>query len=73
MSGVSRPGFDAVLTPWSKGCGKETVVMGPPSKYTSEFRHRAIEEVLDRGRTVTAVAASLPITTPETLRRWVVR
>lgn len=42
------------------------------SKYRHEFRRRAIEEVLDRGRTVTEVAMSLSITTPATLRRWVV-
>ncbi len=39
--------------------------MARPSKYTPEFRRRAIEEVLDRGRTVTEVAKSLSITTPE--------
>ena len=47
--------------------------MAPPSKYTPEFRRRAIEEVLDRERTVTEVARALSITTPETLRRWVVQ
>ena len=45
--------------------------MARPSKYTPESRRRAIEEVLDRGRTLTEVASSLAITTPETLRRWV--
>ena len=47
--------------------------MGRLSKYTPEFRRRAIEEVLDRNRTVTEVAHSLSITTPETLRRWVIQ
>jgi transposase-like protein len=47
--------------------------MARPSKYTPELRRRAVEEVLDRGRTVTEVANSLSITTPETLRRWVVQ
>ena len=39
--------------------------MARPSKYTPEFRRRAIEEVLDRERTVTEVARALSITTPE--------
>lgn len=43
------------------------------SKYTSEFRRRAVEKVLERNRTVTEVAHSLSITTPETLRRWVIQ
>ena len=47
--------------------------MARPSNYTPEFRRRAIEEVLDRDRTVTEVARALSITTPETLRRWVVQ
>ena len=47
--------------------------MARPSKYTAEFRRRAVEEVLDRERTVTEVARALSITTPETLRRWVVQ
>ena len=47
--------------------------MARPSKYTPAFRRRAVEEVLDRQRTVTEVAHSLSMTTPETLRRWVVR
>jgi transposase len=47
--------------------------MARPSKYTPELRRRAIEEVLDRDRKVAEVAASLGITTPETLRRWVVQ
>lgn len=47
--------------------------MARPSKYTSELRRRAIEEVLDRDRKVTEVARSLGITAPETLRRWVVQ
>ena len=47
--------------------------MARPSKYTPEFRRRAVEEVLDRQRTVTEVANSLSMTTPETLCRWVIR
>jgi len=47
--------------------------MARPSKYTPELRRRAVEEVLDRDRTVTEVARSLSITTPETLRRWVIQ
>ena len=47
--------------------------MARPSKYTAEFRRRAVEEVLDWDRTVTEVARALSMTTPETLRRWVVR
>ena len=47
--------------------------MARPSKYTAEFRRRAIEEVLDRERSVTEVARALSITTPETLRRWVIQ
>lgn len=47
--------------------------MARPSKYTAEFRRRAVEEVLDRDRKVVDVARSLSITTPETLRRWVVQ
>ena len=44
--------------------------MARPSKYTSEFRRRAVEGVLDHNRTVIKVGHSLSITTPETLRRW---
>lgn len=47
--------------------------MARPSKYTPEFRRRAVEEVLDRDRKVAEVAKALAITTPETLRRWVVQ
>ena len=47
--------------------------MARPSKYTPEFRRRAVEEVLDRERTVTEVAQALSITSPETLRRWVIQ
>lgn len=47
--------------------------MARPSSYAPEFRRRAVEEVLDRGRTVTEVAKSLSMRTPETLRRWVVQ
>ena len=31
-----------------RAAGKETAVMARPSKYTPEFRRRAVEEVLDR-------------------------
>ena len=47
--------------------------MARPSKYTSEFQRRAVEEVLDRNNTVTEAAHSLSITTPETFRRWVIQ
>jgi len=47
--------------------------MARPSKYTAEFRRRAVEEVLDRDRPVTEVARALSITSPETLRRWVIQ
>lgn len=47
--------------------------MARPSKYTPELRRRAVEEVLHRDRTVTEVARSLSIATPETLRRWVIQ
>ena len=46
--------------------------MARPSKYTAEFRRRAVEEVLDRDA-VTEVARALSITTPETLRRWAIQ
>jgi len=47
--------------------------MARPSKYTSELRRRAVEEVLDRDWSVTEVARSLGIATPESLRRWVIQ
>ncbi len=47
--------------------------MGRPRKYSEELRHRAIDEVLERDRKVPEVAKQLGITTPETLRRWVVQ
>ncbi len=47
--------------------------MACPSKYTSELRRRAVEEVLDRDRSVTEVARSLGIATPESVRRWVIQ
>ena len=47
--------------------------MARPSKYTSELRRRAVEEVLDRDRSVTDVAKSLGIATPESVRRWVIQ
>ncbi len=52
------------------GRGKETAVMGRPSKYPPELRRRAIEEVIDRGRKISEVAAQLGIGSPETLRNW---
>jgi len=42
--------------------------MARPSKYISELRRRAVEEVLDRDRSVTEVARSLGIATPESVR-----
>ena len=47
--------------------------MGRPRKYSDEFRRRAIDEVLERDRKVPEVAKQLGVTTPETLRRWVVQ
>ena len=47
--------------------------MGRPGKYSDELRRRAIDEVLERDRKVPEVAKQLGITTPETLRRWVVQ
>jgi transposase len=47
--------------------------MGRPRKYSGELRRRAIDEVLERDRKVPEVAEQLGITTPETLRRWVVQ
>ena len=45
--------------------------MGRPKKYSDEFRRRAVDEVLERGRKIGEVASSLGITSNETLRRWV--
>ena len=45
--------------------------MPSPKKYPDEFRRRAIDEVLERGRKIAEVAGQLGITSPETLRRWV--
>ena len=47
--------------------------MARSSKYTPEFRRRAVDEVLDRDRRLVDVARSLSIASPETLRRWVVQ
>ena len=47
--------------------------MARPRKYSDELRRRAIDEVLERDRKVPDVAKQLGITTPETLRRWVVQ
>ncbi len=47
--------------------------MGRPRKYSDELRPRAIDEVLERDRKVPDVAKQLGITSPETLRRWVVQ
>jgi transposase len=47
--------------------------MGRPRKYSAELRRRAVDEVLERDRKVPDVAKQLGITTPETLRRWVVQ
>jgi transposase len=45
--------------------------MARPKKYPDEFRRRAVDEVLERGRKIAEVAGQLGITSPETLRRWV--
>jgi transposase len=45
--------------------------MARPKKYSDEFRRRAVDEVLERGRKIPEVAGQLGITSPETLRRWV--
>jgi transposase len=45
--------------------------MASPKKYPDEFHRRAVDEVLERGRKISEVAAQLGITSPETLRRWV--
>ncbi len=45
--------------------------MARPRKYSDEFRRRAVDEVLERGRKVVEVASQLGITSPETLRKWV--
>ena len=45
--------------------------MGRPRKYSDERRRRAVDEVLERGRSIPEVAAQLGIATPESLRRWV--
>jgi transposase len=44
--------------------------MGRPRVYSDEFRRRAIEEVVVRGRALREVARDLGIA-PETLRRWI--
>jgi transposase len=45
--------------------------MGRPKTYSDDLRRRAIEEVLERGRTVNDVARDLGVRSPETVRRWV--
>lgn len=70
---MSHPGFDAVLVPWSSGPEKETVDHESSRKYSDELRRRAIDEVLERDRKVPEVAKQLGITSPETLRRWVLQ
>jgi len=47
--------------------------MSRPSKYSEELRHRATDEVLDRGRKINDVARDLGIASPETLRNWIVQ
>ena len=49
------------------------LVMGRPRKYSDELRRRAVDEVLERDRKVPEVAKQLGITSPETLRRWVIQ
>ena len=51
--------------------GKGTASDGSTEKYSDEFRRRAVDEVLERGRKIPEVATQLGITSPETLRRWV--
>jgi len=43
-----------------------------PKRYPSEFRARALALVQD-GKSVAEVAGKLGITSPETLRRWVIQ
>jgi transposase len=45
--------------------------MARATKYSKEFRRRAVEEVLDRKRKIPEVASQLGIGSPETLRNWV--
>lgn len=45
--------------------------MGRPRKYSEELRRRAIEEVVELGRKIPAVARDLGIGSPETLRKWI--
>ncbi len=48
--------------------------MGRPKKYSDEFRRRAIDEVLERGRKVGALATeSLPFVLPGPLSAGAVR
>ena len=62
-----------MLIVWPKGRAAGECCHGTSVEVRAEFRRRAVEEVLDRGRGVTEVANRLSITTPETLRRWVVQ
>jgi transposase len=45
--------------------------MARPRKYSEELRRRAIDEVLERGRSIPKVAEQLGIGSAETLRKWV--
>lgn len=45
--------------------------MARPRKYSEELRRRAVDEVLERGRTIPKVTESLGIGSAETLRKWV--
>lgn len=45
--------------------------MARPRKYSEELRRRAIDEVVERGRTIPKVAEQLGIGSAETLRKWV--
>ena len=45
--------------------------MARPRKYSQELRRRAIDEVLERGRSIPQVAEQLGIGSAETLRKWV--
>lgn len=45
--------------------------MARPRQYSEELRRRAIDEVLERGRSIPKVAEQLGIGSAETLRKWV--
>lgn len=45
--------------------------MASSAKYSPQLSPRAIEEAIERGRTVVEVARDLGVVSPETVRRWV--